>query len=241
MWCIKTVNSTNKILISCSPFITFIASIILIGLLTQDYSSPLDSEWNTRRFVIGMFMFAALTIIPNLLHLKFFFMDRTPYVRINLNHHSHDLLSTHEFEFRAHSICSGCFGSFLGIIFALTIFLLYFVNSTLFFQSKYMEKYLLIGLILILISYSRYFIVLKPKFRLIQHSSLFPGIAFVIVGSDLLFKSAFSMMILLPSWLFFLFGRVYLGKLDHKKFNSQPMSIPSDNNSIDYNSEGTLI
>ncbi|MFX0174361.1 MAG: hypothetical protein ACFE9L_20990 [Candidatus Hodarchaeota archaeon] len=73
-----------------------------------------------------------------------------------------------------------------------------------------------IGLVLILISYSRYFIVLKPKVRVIQHSSLFPGITLAIVGCDLLFKSAFSMMILLPSWLLFLFGRVYLGKLDHK-------------------------
>jgi hypothetical protein len=188
-----------------------------------------------------MFMFATLTIIPNLLHLKVFFMNRTPNVRINLNHHSHDLLSTHEFEFRAHSICSGCFGSFLGIIFAFSIFLIYFVNSTLFFQSKYVKEYLLIGLILILISYSRYFIVLKPKVRLIQHSSLFSGIAFAIVGCDLLFKSAFSMMILLPSLLLFLFGRVYLGKLNHKKFDSQPRGIPSDNNNIDYNSKRTLI
>jgi hypothetical protein len=218
----------KTILISSGPFFTLIISIITISILTYDYSNPLDADWTTRQFVLGMFMFAALTIIPRLLHLQFFFFGKTPYVIINLSHHAPDLQLAHEFKLKTHSICSGCFGSFLGILLAETIFLVYLYVPSLIFPRKFAMEYLIIGVVLILMSYSRYFIVLKPSIRLIQHASLFTGIAFSIIGCDLLFKSAFSMMLLLPSWLLFLFGRAYLGKLDHKKANSQTSVKPLD-------------
>ncbi|MFX0183536.1 MAG: hypothetical protein ACFE95_10685 [Candidatus Hodarchaeota archaeon] len=221
-------NSIKTILISSGPFFTLIISILIIGILTYDYSNPLDTDWTTRQFVLGMFMFAALSIIPRLLHIRLFLLGKTPYITINLSHHSPDLQIAHEFKFRTHSICSGCFGSFLGILLAEAIFLVYFSAPSVIFVRKFAIEYLIIGIFLILISYSRYFIILEPNIRLIQHSSLFSGIAFSIIGCDLLFKSAFSMMLLLPSWLLFLFGRAYLGKLDHKKANSQASVKPLD-------------
>jgi hypothetical protein len=159
-------------------------------------------------------MFAGLTIIPRLIHFKLLISHGRPFFYVNLSHHPPSLQNSHEFGFRTHSICSGCFGSLLSILFAEFLFLVYFIFTGLFLDF-FAWNYLLVGLILISVSYSRYIVILSPKIRLIQHLSLFTGIAFSLVAADLLFKSAFSMILLLPSWLLFLFGRVQLGNLDH--------------------------
>ena len=208
-------NLTRKALAIGTPFIMLISSIFIVTILTHNYSSPLDEDWTTRQFLIGMFMFTGLTIVPRLLHLQLVFSGVIPSCTMNLNHHPPSLCLTHEIQIGTHSICSGCFGSFLSLLIAEFIFLGYFIDPNLFHNGLALI-YLLMGLMLIVLSYSRYLIVLKPSIRLIQHISLFTGVALALIACDLLFTSAFSMMILLPSWLLFLVGRVKLGKLDHE-------------------------
>ena len=208
---------TEKALSIGTPFSVFIISVFVATILTHSYSNPLDEDWITRQFLIGMFMFAGLTIIPRLLHFQMLFSGMIPSCKVNLCHHPPSLRSTHEFQIGTHSICSGCFGSFLSILLADFIFLGYFLNPNL-FQDNLAMIYLLMGLILIVMSYSRYLIVLKPSVRLIQHISLFVGVVLALIACDLLFKSGFSMIILLPSWLLFLVGRVKLGELDHREY-----------------------
>jgi len=183
-------------------------------LLRPSYSSPLDEDWITRQFVLGMFMFAGFTIIPSLLHFQLAFSKGLPFFQINLSHHPPSLQIYHEIQIKNHSICSGCIGSVFSIIITEIIFLGYFLDLGL-FQDSLAITYLLFGLFLISVSYSRYLFQLKPSLRLIQHTSLFIGVGFSLIACDLLFSSAFSMVIFLPSWLLFLLGRVALGKWDH--------------------------
>jgi hypothetical protein len=175
----------------------------------------MDKDWVTRQFLIGMFMFAGLTIIPRLLHFQVFFSGVIPSFRLDLSHHSPLLQGDHEFQLGNHSICSGCLGSTLSIILAELLFFAYFINPSWFSQA-FSIYFFLIGLIAILISYSRYFLVLNPKTRLLQHTTLFVGVGSAVIACDLAFKSAFSMIILLPSWIFFLLGRLKLGEMDHR-------------------------
>ncbi|UCG04515.1 MAG: hypothetical protein JSW11_11130 [Candidatus Heimdallarchaeota archaeon] len=207
-------TAIKKALIIGTPFSVLIVSICIATILTRDISSPLDEDWITRQFLIGMFMFAGLSIIPRLLHFQFSFSGLFPSCRIDLNHHPPPLQVDHEFQLGEHSICSGCVGSFLSIVFAELLFLMYFLYPNWFSNNSFIT-FLLIGIVLILISYSRYFFVLKPNIRLIQHVTLFIGVVFAIIGSDLYLQSAFSMILLLPSWLLFLIGRVKLGEIDH--------------------------
>lgn len=162
-----------------------------------------------------MFIFAGLTIIPGLLHLRINFTTGLPTFQINLTHHPPELQTEHELQLSENiSICTGCFGSFLSIIIAEVIFSGYFLFSDL-FDKELSFFYIIISLLLILISYSRYIIVLKPNVRMGQHMALFLGLAFGIIACDLVFESAFSMILLLPSWILFLFIRVKLSDLDH--------------------------
>jgi len=206
----------KKALTISTPYIILIISIFLVSILTNSYSSPLDEEWITRKFLIGMFMFAGLTIIPRLLQLHLYFSGVIPSCTVNLSHHPPLLQTSHEFKLRSYSICSGCFGSFISILMAEFIFLGYFLSPNL-FNTDLTMVFFLIGLLLIVMSYSRYLISLKPSIRLIQHVSLFIGVTLALIACDLTFKSAFTMIILLPSWLLFLVGRVRLAELDHKK------------------------
>jgi hypothetical protein len=163
-----------------------------------------------------MFIFAGLTIIPGLLQLRVNLSNGVPVFQINLTHHPSELQSTHEFQLGENiSICTGCFGSFLSIIVAEVIFSAYFLFPNL-YSEKFSILYIIISLFLILISYSRYIVVLRPDVRMGQHMALFIGITLGIIGCDLIFQSAFSMILLLPSWILFLFIRVRLSDLDHK-------------------------
>jgi hypothetical protein len=175
----------------------------------------MDKDWGTRQFLIGIFMFTGLTIIPRLLHFQLVFSGVIPSCKINLCHHSPLLQADHEIQLWNYSICSGCLGSIMSIVLAEFLFLAYFINPTG-FSDNFSTVFLVIGLTAILISYSRYFLVFKPSIRLLQHTTLFVGISLAIIASDLVFRSAFSMILLLPSWLFFLLGRLKLGEMDHR-------------------------
>lgn len=208
------VNTGKKAFLSSLPFFVLITSLLLIQII-RDSFSLLDNDWSTRQFILGFFIFTGLTIIPNLLHLRVYFSRSLPIFLLNLSHHPIDIRSSHEFKIGNFWICSGCFGSFLGILLGETFFSVYFLNRSVY--QGFSPIYLLtIGIICISISYSRYFIELRPKFRLVQHISLFLGLSLTLIASDLLFESALSMIILLPTWLLFLLIRVYLSKLDHQ-------------------------
>ncbi|MFX0206947.1 MAG: hypothetical protein ACFFDT_13250 [Candidatus Hodarchaeota archaeon] len=217
-------NLIKKALTIGTPFVVLIISFFIVSILTHSYSSPSDEEWVTRQFLIGMIMFAGFTIIPRLIHFQLFFSGMIPSCTINLCHHPPLLHTTHEFKIGSYSICSGCFGSLLSILIAEFIFLGYFVRINL-FDKELITIYLMIGLIMIILSYSRYFIILKPSARLIQHICLFPGLALTLIAGDLFFNSAFSMIILLPSWVLFLVGRVKLAELNHKEYPQSDMSF----------------
>ncbi|MFX1505175.1 MAG: hypothetical protein ACFFDC_03580 [Promethearchaeota archaeon] len=210
------MNTTvKKALIIGTPFFTLMVSIYISTFLTHFLTSPMDKDWVTRQFLIGIFMFVGLTIIPRLLHFQLFFSGAIPSFRVNLSHHSPAMQVDHEFKLGNHFVCSGCLGNILSIILAEFLFLAYFIEPSCFSPTF---TTFLVGIMAILISYSRYFIILKPSIRLIQHVSLFIGVSLIVIACDIAFKSAFSMILLLPTWILFLIVRLKLGELDHRSF-----------------------
>jgi hypothetical protein len=211
-------KSSKKIVFSVFPFFALIISLSLLQIIHTHFSL-LDNEWPIRQFVLGFFIIAGIAIIPNLLHMRTYFSGSVPSFQFNLTHHSDDIRGMHEFKFNEYWVCSGCFGSFIGILIGETIFLSYFLNRSI-FQGISEINILLIGILFIIISYSRYLIPFNPRTRVLQHASLFVGLALALIGSEMVFESAFSLIILLPSWLLFLSIRVQLSKLDHQVSNS---------------------
>ncbi len=208
----------KKIIFSVFPFCVLIISLSLLQII-HIYFSPLDNEWAIRQFVLGFFIVAGIIIIPNLLHMQIYVSGWVPTFQFNLTHHSDDIRAEHEFKFNDNWVCSGCFGSVIGILFGEAIFLAYFLNRSI-FQGISTISILIIGMLFILISYSRYLIPFKPKTRVLQHASLFLGLAMALIGSEMVFESAFSLIILLPTWLIFLAIRIQLSKLDHQVSNA---------------------
>ncbi|PWI47847.1 hypothetical protein CEE45_09395 [Candidatus Heimdallarchaeota archaeon B3_Heim] len=208
------VNSQpKKLLYVLFPFIVLIISLIVINLLSMIESDPLDTIWTTRQLVIGLFIFVGFTFIPGFLQLSF--RNSLPWFFVSLSHHSGSM-KNHELVYKNHSICAGCFGSTLSIFLSNTCLLLYF-----FFPSSFdritPSVLLVIGFILILVTYSRYFTTFSARIRLVQHSTLFFGLSFLIIAEDMIFQSALFIVLLLPSWISFLLKRVKLSKEKHSK------------------------
>ena len=203
----------KKVLISVVPFLFLIGSFLVINVLSSVEANSLDQDWRTRKLILGLFMFASISFLPSLLQISF--SSNFPFISMNLSHHDSQKRKLHELRFKNHSICTGCFGTSLSTIFGNVILIFYFFNDSDFFNYDLSIFFLFSGLILILFTYSRYFFMFSPFFRLFQHSTLFLGLASMIIASDLVYHSAFLMMFLLPSWLSFLYTRIQLSKIEH--------------------------
>ena len=209
------MNSKNKkIVLSFLPFLLLLCSVIVIYFFSSIEPPSLDQDWATRQLVIGLFVFTSLSFIPNLLQLSVH--AEFPFVYSNLSHHSFQIHNSHEMIFKNHSICTGCFGTFISILLGNTLLLLYFFSGTEFFNAQMASFLFFLGVCLILITYSRYFLLLSPPIRVFQHSMLFMGLSLFVISSDLFYQSAFFMVFLLPSWLTFLIARIQLSKIEHK-------------------------
>lgn len=204
----------TKLVVGIFPFLVFVASVLLLTVLIPKPQTGLDRQWATRLFVIGLIVFAGITIIPDLLQLHVFWTRNGPRLRIKLSHHTPSLRQSHEIRLRGTSVCMGCFGSFLGILVTEIVFLLYMGYPVLFIS---IGSFPLVGLgsLMVLFSYSRYLIFIHGYFRMIQHSTLFLGLGVLIVGSDLLLTSALALVLLLPSWISFLLARILLSRIEH--------------------------
>lgn len=159
-------------------------------------------------------MFAGLTIIPNLLHLAVYRSNGKIFIHVNLEHHIPELRDDHELKLGSKYICVGCIGSFIGIIVAEMVFIIYFFFPDL-FELQNSNLFLFIAFFLVLVSYSRYFLSLPPKLRIFQHLSLFVGLSLAVIANDIFFNSTLIMIFFLPVWILFLLARVQLSKIDH--------------------------
>lgn len=204
-----------KLLLSVFPFLFFLTSVLLIGVLVPNYPGGLDQEWPTRVFVLYLIIFTGFMLIPDLLHLRLVWRRKRPEISIELSHHSPSLRPDHEILIRGVFICVGCFGSFLGLSCSEIIFLSYLISPPL-FTSFGTFPLILLGFLLVTLSYSRYLLFLPGYFRLSQHAALFLGVGFLVIGSDQLLKSALALVMLLPAWISFLLARILLSRIEHR-------------------------
>ena len=209
------MNSVKKkIILSFLPFFLLLGSFLAINIFSTIQSPPLDQYWSTRQLIIGLFMFTSLSFLPSLLQISS--QSEFPFVNINLSHHTLEIRNSHEIKFKDYSFCTGCFGTIISILLANLTLLIYFLGDTTFFNIQTYFSLFYAGVILVIVTYSRYFKMLSPKVRLIQHSALILGLSLLVISCDLYYQSAFFMVFLFPSWFTFLFARIQLSKLEHK-------------------------
>ena len=173
-------------------------------------------EWATRQLIIWIFSFISLFLIPQLLQLDLSWQNKKLKVHYYLSHHPESLRDLHELKIGKTYICSGCVGSFIGLMIG-EVFIISYLLFPVVFSSLPSFFILFCALLQILVGFSRYFTNLSPKYRLFQHGSLFSGLAFTVVGIDLLFQSVISLLLLFPCLLVTLGARLLLAKRDHVK------------------------
>jgi hypothetical protein len=174
-----------------------------------------DNDLGSRRFLLGIYGIAAFTIMINLIHLQIFVENKKIKFSYQLSHRFSADRDIHELKLGHNYICTGCFGSFLGILLGLFFLILYLLVSFQ-FDNFYGSLLLGIGSIFILIGYLRYFIELNPKFRIIQHFTLFFGLFFVLLSLDILYQSFYMLLISIPIILSFIGSRLFLAKLNEE-------------------------
>ncbi len=194
------------------PFGILFLSILVINILHQLNSDPLDTEWSSRQIIIGLFIFVGFSFVPRFLKLKV--KTKYPWIHFSLSHHSILRRVNHELKIGNWWICTGCVGTSIGLICGISLLISYFFLPSL-YSSRISLLLFIVGILMVIITYLRYIILLRPFVRLIQHSSLFLGITLLIISVDLYFESALFLALLIPSWAVFLLARVKLSSLSH--------------------------
>ena len=207
-------NQHNKVVTAVLPFLFLLGSLMVIFILSRLEPNTIDQDWRTRQLIIGLFIFTGVYFLPSLL--KVSFASDFPFIKMNLSHHSYQGQDSHEMNFKGFSVCVGCFGTSISILFGNFFLLVYFFRSLENQVDSLVLPLFLVGISLILVTYSRYFFMFPPRIRLFQHSALFVGLALMIIACDIRYQSAFLMVFLLPSWILFLFIRIQLSKIEHK-------------------------
>ncbi len=210
--------------------IFFSISIPIFLLILLDWISlnmimfPRDSL-SIQRYIFLIFLIGiSITITFFLIHIKIRNLAydevlseqyfRKGRLIIKLSHHNTKLLH-HEIKIGKYYICTGCFGTAIGLLIGKILVIIYVFNFNSVFHS--------IGIILIFsglivkgITYLKY---VKPIFssnRLFVNACFPIGIWLVIIGIDIYFRNIFAIFYCLIAIPYFCFQRIYLTKLNHK-------------------------
>ena len=210
MWVFGINQAFRLFLLSISPFILFFASILIVQTNIDIFSQ--FSSLNVLYFLFVILI--GLTFIPGLLQLELKQKGKFLGIKINLAHHPPALMASHEAFIFGQSFCLGCLGSLFGLVVGELILVVYILTPHLF--TKFDLKFILLGSLLILFSYSRYYYQLFGQIRFLQHVSFFIGLSFLLITIDRLYHSIYVLVLFLPSWIAFLAIRAFLGYVDHK-------------------------
>ncbi|MHA1983733.1 MAG: hypothetical protein ACW967_05230 [Candidatus Hodarchaeales archaeon] len=213
-------TSFKKILLILFPFFVLIVGDYFFDNLFELPNWIIDNDLGSRKFILGICGFAALTIMINLVHLKIFTEERKLKITYQLSHRFSADRDIHELKVGNNYICTGCFGSFLGLLLGLIILILYLVINIQ-KGSFYGPLLLGTGSAFILIGYLRYFIEFNPKIRIVQHFALFIGIFFVLLSIDIIYQSFYMLLISIPIILSFIGSRLFLAKLNDEGNNKK--------------------
>ncbi len=171
--------------------------LILFLLISESYYVVNSSLKFIRILIITLFIFFSITSIPILLKVrlkKSNFNEKLPqdsikigFLVLNLSHHDNHLFK-HELKIKDHYICTGCTGNAIGLIIGIIIGIIHLLS--LGESSKILGySHILVGLILISLSLSKYIRSIYGFFRLIFNSMLPIGLWLIIVGSDIMSKN----------------------------------------------------
>ncbi|OLS24536.1 MAG: hypothetical protein HeimC3_19660 [Candidatus Heimdallarchaeota archaeon LC_3] len=195
------------------PFLFLIFGIYLFEsiLILPDWI--IDEDSGSRKFLLGIYGFSGLVIMINLIHFQIYTENNRIKISYQLSHRFSADRDIHELKMKNVYICTGCFGSFLGILLGLLLLGPYLLISI---PSNQNYWTLLIPTLFILMGYSRYIFELNPKIRIFQHFSLFFGLFFLFVVIDFVYSSFYMLIISFPIILSFIAIRLLLAKINEE-------------------------
>ena len=179
---------------------------------------------NARYWIISSFLIGSIALIIILSHVRLKNPKKSydigdEYIRkgwfvIKLSHHDKNRLE-HEIKIGGKFICSGCFGSAIGLILGGIIGIVYVTNFG--FTSKILGIVLIyLGFFTVSISFSKYVAPIFGAKRFLFNVFSTVGLWIIIVGSDLYFGNLMSLIFYAIVIPFLFYERIYLTHLDHK-------------------------
>lgn len=196
-----------------NPIIIFLFSNLILNLLSSPTSNTIDELWEIRTYILLIFIFSSLVLILQLLKINFF--SYKPYISYSLSHHHAEEIKSHELLFKNKSICTGCVGTSLGLIFSQVFIILFILFRKNLNESS--QLFMVLGFFLIYVAYSRYIIEFKPVIRLFQHSLLPVGSIFLVLSVDILYESTLGLILMFFSTIAILANRNVLSLVFHSK------------------------
>ena len=130
------------------------------------------------------------------------------------SHHSDDL-KNHELKLGNRMICSGCFGTVIGLAIAqiFGIAYLFFIDNHSIILGL---VFFVIGALFVSFTFIKYHIKISGILRLFFNSSIMIGISLLLIGSDLFFNNIYSAIFLAVIIVPIFYLRRKIVQLDHK-------------------------
>jgi hypothetical protein len=215
----KLLVRLNLTLILLVPVLTFIISDIIDSIYSIDTG---HGDFGLK--LLQLLVIYDFLIILILLHIRI----RKPkqdeklsskYIRagwllMRTSHHKKNRMD-HEVKIGDYYFCAGCYGGAIGLFIGGIIGTIYVLA---FDEIPATLGYILVipGILLSILSFSKYTIKIPGIKRLFVNSSLPLGLWLFFIGSDILFKNFIGIICILIILVFLALERLYLSKLDHR-------------------------
>lgn len=135
---------------------------------------------------------------------------------IHGHHPKQKSFAKHEFQIRNKSICSGCFGLFIGAIVSIGGIIIYNFVSINF--SSLSHSFVGLGVLAVALSvFSPLFFNASSVFRILINAFFVIGMLFILVGIDSLSISFGINLFLIGIFVFWMMTRIFVSKYNHDK------------------------
>jgi len=224
----KIVGKIKRKIVFNLGLLYLIPKFLILGVVLFFWDYIYGSDYASERYwtLIGLLIFSFIYLFilirikikkPNDREVLGNHSIRIGWLVVKISHHQKNRLE-YELKFKDRYLCSGCFGAAAGLLTGIVLGAVYVTNLGL--SSN------VIGIISIYggfftfsLSFSKF---VKPVFgikRLIMNSFSTLGIWIIIIGADIYFGGMVSLIFIFTVIPFLIFERIYITKLDHKKFD----------------------
>lgn len=235
------INKSYSIKLTLFIFIEFWILLINIVINYFDYSNfnSLDKSKYLIQLLIIVIIITQIITIDRLSNIKFIgnkiyegitYYKIFYYFLIKTQHHPNcECYKAHEFNFKGKRVCSGCYGTILGILIGILLISDFLIFNFLHSYISNWVVYFVLGSFLIQITFIKYIFEVNlfnnSFFRMILNISFPIGLNLIILSSlvsnTYVLKLITILMLILP----ILITRLLFTKLDHSENDNCPQNL----------------